>query len=477
MAPFFDRAMYEIMLNLDGASGKNLYEQVYEHIKKEIQLGNIRCGEKLPSTRLLSAQLDVSRSTVQLAYEQLLSEGYIESVPCRGYFACQMEELYQLDTCTVSKIEEDPPKEEKFRYDFTPNGIDLEHFPYATWRKLSREVLQDDQKELFLLGDARGEHALRTVIADYLHQARGMNVQPEQIVIGAGNDYLQMLLSQIIGTDGHRIAMESPTYRHAYDIFRQLGYDCCTVSMDRQGMNLDELKRSGADIAYVMPSHQYPMGTVMPITRRQELLQWAQEREGRYLIEDDYDSEFRYIGKPIPALQGSDVHGKVIYIGTFSRSIAPAIRVSYLVLPVQLLERYEEVGRRFSCTVSRIDQGILRLFMERGYYERHLNKMRALYKNKHDILLGEIRRIDGVKQILGERAGVHILVQLSSDVTEETRVAEAAKVGVKVYPLSEYCIDQSRQEPSILLGFATLSEQAIQEAAALLRQAWNEKAL
>jgi GntR family transcriptional regulator/MocR family aminotransferase len=311
------------------------------------------------------------------------------------------------------------------------------------------------------------------VIAEYLHQARGMDVQPEQIVIGAGNDYLQMLLSRILGTDGHRIAMESPTYRHAYDIFRQLGYDCCTVSMDRQGMKVDELRESSADIAYVMPSHQYPMGTVMPITRRQELLQWAQEKEGRYLIEDDYDSEFRYIGKPIPALQGSDAYEKVIYIGTFSRSIAPAIRVSYLVLPIHLLERYEKVGRKFSCTVSRVDQGILQLFMERGYYERHLNKMRALYKNKHDILLGEIRRINGVKQISGERSGVHILVQLTSDIPEEERVREAAKMGVKVYPLSEYCIDRSRQEPSVLLGFATLSEREIQEAAALLQKAWN----
>lgn len=464
--------MYEMMMNLDGKSGKTLYEQIYEHIKNEIQEGKIRCGERLPSTRLLSEQLAVSRSTAQLAYEQLLSEGYIEAIPCRGYFVCQMEELYHLDQ-TVSFREEAPEETNKnIQFDFTPNGIDLDHFPYAVWRKLSREVLQDDKKELFHLGDAKGEPALRSAICSYLHQARGVNVQPSQIVLGAGNDYLQMLLSRMLGTE-HRIAMESPTYRHAYDIFQRLGYDCCTVSMDRSGMSVRELRESGADIAYVMPSHQYPMGTVMPIKRRQELLQWASERPGRYLIEDDYDSEFRYIGKPIPSLQGSDSNQRVIYIGTFSKSIAPAIRISYLVLPAHLLERYEQVGRSFSCTVSRIDQQILRLFMERGYYERHLNKMRALYKNKHDVLLAEVKRMKCVKGILGDRSGVHILLRMNGSPSEEERIRQAERAGVRVYPLSEYCIDEREYEPTILLGYATLTEEEIRQAAELLRQAWK----
>lgn len=464
--------MYEMMLNLESRSGKTLYEQIYEHIKGEIQKGNIRCGERLPSTRLLAGQLMVSRSTVQLAYEQLLSEGYIEAIPCRGYFVCQMEELYHLEPDTSVQAEPVRYVEEDFHYDFTPNGIDLEHFPYAAWRKLSREVLQDDQGELFYLGDPKGEPELRSAICTYLHQARGVNVRPSQIVLGAGNDYLQMLLSRMLGTE-HRIAMESPTYRHAYDIFRRLGYDCCTVSMDKYGISVSELRESGADIAYVMPSHQYPMGTVMPIKRRQELLWWASEKDGRYIIEDDYDSEFRYIGKPIPSLQGSDSHQRVIYIGTFSKSIAPAIRISYLVLPVPLLEQYEQVGRNFSCTVSRIDQRILQLFMERGYYERHLNKMRALYKNKHDVLLAEVKQMKCVKRILGDRSGVHILLQMRSGMSEEECIRQAEQVKVKVYPLSEYCIDKREYEPTILLGYATLSEQEIRKAMGLLRQIWK----
>ncbi len=465
--------MYEIMLNLDGDRKKCLYEQIYEYIRQEIRNGKIPCGERLLSTRMLAKQLDVSRSTAQMAYEQLMSEGYIEAVANSGYYVCQIQELYQLD-------QEPPVSEEKeeetgeYRYDFTPSGIDLDHFPYATWRKLSREVLQSDQRELFGLGDPKGEYPLRKVISTYLYQARGVNAKPAQIVIGAGNDYLQMLLSRMLGTE-HRIAMESPGYRHAYDIFQSLGYDCCTVSMDRYGMDVKELRESGADIAYVMPSHQYPMGIVMPVRRRQELLQWAAVKEGRYIIEDDYDSEFRYIGKPIPSLQGSDTCHKVIYIGTFSKSITPSLRISYLVLPAELLDRYEQVGRSFSCTVSRTDQKMLQLFMERGYFERHLNKMRALYRNKHDALLAELRKMQGVKKILGERSGVHLLVQMADKRTEQELADCAKKAGVRVYSLSEYCLDQREHEPMMILGYAKIKEEEIYEAAKILSLCWEKE--
>ncbi len=461
-----------MILNLEEGSGKSLYERIYEYIKKEIQRGNIRCKERLPSTRQLASQLDVSRSTAQMAYEQLLSEGYIESVPCRGYFVCQMEELYHLEPLNAVEEVQDTNEAETCLYDLTPNGIDLEHFPYAAWRKLSREVLQDDQRALFHLGDPKGEYSLRSAIGTYLHQARGVNVSPSQVIIGAGNDYLQMLLSRMLGTN-RRIAMESPTYRHAYDIFERLGYECCTVSMDRYGMNVRELAESKADIAYVMPSHQYPMGIVMPVRRRQELLGWAASMEGRYIIEDDYDSEFRYIGRPIPSLQGSDTRQKVIYIGTFSKSIAPSIRISYLVLPVPLLERYEQVGRNFSCTVSRTDQRMLELFMERGYFERHLNKMRALYKSKHDVLLGEIRKMKGVRRILGERSGVHIVLQMEGNRTEQELVALARQAGVRVYPLAEYCIGSRKYEPMVIIGYATLTEEEIQNAVRILADVWG----
>ena len=442
-------------MNLDPRSTKTLYEQIYEYIRDEIRKGTLKCGERLPSTRLLASHLDVSRSTAQLAYEQLLSEGYIEAIPCKGYFVCQMEALYRLDTAPVKPERIVEPEPNTYRYDFTPNGIDL----------------KQDESDLFLLGEASGEWELREVISSYLHQARGVHVQPEQVIVGAGNDYLLMLLSWILGMD-HKIAMESPTYRHAWDVFQKLGYDCRTVSMDKFGMNVEKLKESGADIAYVMPSHQYPLGIVMPIKRRQELLRWAEEKPGRYLIEDDYDSEFRYIGKPIPSLQGNDRSGCVIYLGTFSKSIAPAIRISYLVLPESLLETYRRIDNVFSSTVSRLDQRVLQLFMEKGYYERHLNKMRALYKSKHDVLMSEIRKMRGVRQVLGDHSGVHILLQMDGHLTEQELIRRARQAGIKVYPLSEYCVNEADYPPTVILGYATLSEEEIREGVRLLAQAW-----
>ncbi|HIZ81896.1 MAG TPA: PLP-dependent aminotransferase family protein [Candidatus Mediterraneibacter pullistercoris] len=465
--------MYELTINLKPGAKIPLYEQIYAYIKEEIRRGRISSGERLPSTRALSRHLDVSRSTVELAYEQLLSEGYIEAQPYRGYFAAQIDGLYRIERQTSSRKPAVSKETKKYSYDFTPNGVDLNSFPYNAWRKLSRESLVEDQAELFRLGCPQGEAGLRNVISSYLHQARGVECLPEQIIVGAGNDYLMMLLCAILGT-GHKVALENPTYRQAYRLFANLSCEVCTVDMDAKGMKADELERSGADIAFVMPSHQYPLGTVMPIRRRMELLQWAEKEEGRYIIEDDYDSEFRYKGKPIPALQGYDRNGKVIYIGTFSKSIAPAIRMSYLVLPEAVHERYRERCGFISSTVSRIDQMILQKFIEEGYYERHLNKMRALYRSRHDTLLAELKKLGCGFDISGENAGVHLLLHFRDGRSEEELISLASEKGVKVYGLSGYYVDGPRtaDETVILLGYANMREEKIKEAVSLLGEAW-----
>ena len=468
--------MQELTIPLNPKAGIPLYEQIYRYIKEDIQKGRIGAKEKLPSSRALSAHLEVSRSTVDLAYGQLLAEGYLESAPCRGYYACSMEELYRLVPDTEMQEPKDTGKTFAYDYDFTPNGIDLDSFPYGIWRKISRNILIDDKKELFRLGDPKGERELRETIRSYLHQARGVNCSPEQVVLGAGNDYLLLLLSAVLGT-GHRIAMETPTYKHAYRIFEQLGFLLSTVPADAQGMQVDQLQKTGADIAYVMPSHQYPLGIVMPIKRRLELLAWAEERKGRYLIEDDYDSEFRYKGKPIPSLQGSDSGGRVIYMGTFSKSIAPAIRISYLVLPRELLRLCEEKLCLFSSTVSRIDQMILNTFIKEGHFERHLNRMRTIYKRKHDLLLAGLKPLSGFCRVAGEQAGVHLLLEFRDGRTEEEVIARAREAGVRVYPLSEYRTGGERRGEgrctAVILGYATLSEEEIAEAAKRLVSVWS----
>ena len=291
--------------------------------------------------------------------------------------------------------------------------------------------------------------------------------------MGAGNDYLLLLLEKILGRHV-KIAMENPTYKRAYRIFRSFAYEITTVDMDEAGMSVEGLRQSDVTAAYVMPSHQYPTGTLMPIGRRLELLKWADEAPERYLIEDDYDSEFRYKGKPIPSLQASDKHGRVIYIGTFSKSIAPAIRVSYMVLPQILLERYRKQCYFYSTTVSRIDQKVLEAFIGEGYFERYLNKMRKHYKEKHDLMLEQLEDFERAFHITGENAGLHLLLTGTQGQTEEALLAAAETVGVKVYGLSESLVGQAGTEPSrtVLLGYGGLEQEEIIKGLTLLRQAW-----
>ena len=465
--------MNELTISLDTRSRIPLYEQIYDYIKTDIQSGRIPYGEKLPSTRFLSKHLEVSRSTVELAYEQLLSEGYIESVPYKGFFVAQIDELYHL-----KKDKPQPQRERKearrYRYDFTPNGVDLKSFPYNVWRKLSKDILMDDRTELFRSGDSQGEYGFRSAICSYLYQARGVDCTPDQIIVGAGSDYILMLLGMILGMD-HTIAFEDPTYKQAYRMAGGMSYNCIPVSMDKNGMKVTELEKSGADIAYVTPSHQYPTGVIMPIRRRMELLKWACEEQGRYIVEDDYDSEFRYKGKPIPALKGYDASDKVIYLGTFSKSIAPAIRLSYMVLPKPLLEAYEQKARFVNSTVSKVDQLIVQKFIEEGYYERHLNKTRALYKSRHDVLIEELRPMADICTISGENAGVHLLLTFQNGMTEEELIDRAAREDIRVYGLSDYRIKENcKEKATILLGYANLTEEQIRKAARLLRDCWIE---
>lgn len=464
--------MNELTIELRTDGNVSLYEQIYSHIKEEIRNGNLKHGMKLPSTRILCAHLQVSRSTVQMAYDQLLSEGYIESVPCKGYFVAEVEGLYnvKLEAADAAKT---PVKKEDYRYDFSPRGIDLNSFPFNSWRKISKNVLVDDNKELFAHGSAQGDLEFRKTISNYLYQSRGVVAKPENIIVGAGNEYLLMLLNQLI-TSRKLFAMENPTYKQTYRILKSLGENVVVVEQDKNGMSVRNLEDSGASIAYVMPSHQYPLGIVMPIKRRMELLNWAYSKAERYIIEDDYDSEFRYKGKPIPALCGFDKYQKVVYIGTFSKSIAPAIRMSYMVLPDELMKSYRERIGFYSCTVSRIDQTIVKNFMECGYYEKHLNKMRALYKSRHDVLMECLSDFQDKFVITGENAGIHVLLESKEGISEAELVRRAGKFQVKVYPLSASDIeDTPKERNTVILGYANMDEKKIAEGIHLLLKAWN----
>lgn len=461
-----------ITIPIETHSSIPIYEQIYEYIKKEIKNRNLPIHSKLPSTRNLALHLSISRNTVDMAYAQLVSEGYIEAVPKSGYYIAEVSDLINLSSQKPTVTKQTKNKNEAYPYDFSPFAIDIKSFPYNIWRKLQKDCMNDSNNDLFLLGDNQGDIPLRQAVAVYLHSSRGVNCSYEQILVGAGADYLLLLLAQILKltSSSLSIAMENPSYKRAYDIFAGMNIPVMPVELDHSGLTLEPLYENAPDVVYVTPSHQYPLGVVMPVKRRLELLKWASYKPNRYIIEDDHDSEFRYKGKPIPALQGMDTKEKVIYLGTFSRSIAPAIRVGYMVLPKELLQLYKTHVSYYSSTVSRVDQYILTKFISDGYFERHLNRIRTLYKSKHDLVIQCLKIFKDKIIIEGENAGLHIVVRFSTIESEETILQISKTNGIKLYGLSKHyiMIENKKTPPAILLGYANLSEESIKKGIQLL---------
>ena len=472
--------MNELMIPLDTKSLTPLYQQIEEYLKQEIQEGRLVAGMRLPSSRALSANLLVSRSTIETAYDQLVAEGYIEPVAYKGYYVCEIEGIYfqKAEYTKQNNPEQTEIKQRRklhnYRYDFALNGIAPESFPTHTWKQLAKQVLSDSTEEIFAQGNPYGEDSFREAIAEYLYHARGVKCEKSQILVGAGNDYLLMVLATLFECN-KKVAMENPTYLSAWYDLKHTGCSVCTVKSDEMGICIEELEKTGADVVYVMPSHQFPMGTVMPLKRRMELLRWADENQ-TYIIEDDYDSEFRYKGKPIPALQGFDKNERVIYIGTFSKSIAPSIRISYMALPKKLM-RYYQSRYPFAVTISKVDQKIVELFLRNGHYERHLNRMRRLYKSKHDWILRWVKEeMSEICSCFGEHAGIHLLLRFHNGISEDEAVERAKSAGIRVYGLSEFFVQEKKEtEAVVLIGYATLTEEEIKEALQILSRIWKKE--
>ncbi|MBG9827659.1 PLP-dependent aminotransferase family protein [Bacillus wiedmannii] len=462
--------MLELTPNLNTKSKIALYVQLYEYIKKEIKDGTIPAFTKLPAKRKLASYLQVSKNTVEAAYEQLLAEGYIESASRKGYFVCKIEQMIYVEG-SEAKVEEVPFREENYKFDFTQTGVDTNTFPFTMYRKLINDVWQPHNNELLFLGHPQGELSLREEIASYLYESRGVRCSASQIVLGAGTQILVKLLFQLL--KGSNYAVENPGYHRKMVVFEQGEKKVQMLSLDRDGICMADLENSDANVVFVTPSHQFPYGMIMPITRRTQLLQWTKKEEGRYIIEDDYDSEFRYSGKPIPALQGLDTDGKVIYMGTLSKALLPSLRMSYIVLPKNVIEKYQKEYLFYTQSVSRMDQEVIRRFFNEGYWEKHIHKMRVVYRKKRDRLVFEIEKYFSNRvEVIGEDSGLHILLQVHNGMREEELIQEAAKYSIKIYPVSTYYKDGTAPENVVLLGFAILSEEEIAKAIQLLHKAW-----
>ena len=460
--------MENITLKLQNDDKKPLYEQLYRYIIGEIEAGRLKNGEKLPSKRAIGAHLSISQSTVETAYGMLAAEGYIRAKAKSGYYVSA--DLYRpASRQTVVK----PPVADGVRtaprYDFSTGAVDTGVFPYASWARLSREVVSQNP-QLLQRGEARGDPAFRQALREFLREYRGVRCEADQIIVGAGLEYLLNVLVQVL-PEASVYGLEDPGYLAAWQVLRNHGRRIRMIPLDESGLREDKLRESGATVAFVTPSHQFPMGSTMPVSRRAALLAWAGEGEDRFVVEDDYDSEFRYLSRPIPAMQSLDDGGKVIYVGTFSRSIAPSIRVAYLVLPRRLLPVYEQRLGFAASTVSRFEQQTLAAFLERGLYARHLRRAANLYRKKQQLLLEELARIPGAT-VSGAHAGLHFLLTVPGK-NEGWLVERARGAGVPVRGLSTYCRECDCPESTLVLGFAGLKLEDIPEAAKVLREAFE----
>lgn len=448
-----------------------MYEHLYRCIKNDIVIGKLKANEKLPSKRSFAKNLGISNTTVENAYAQLVTEGYLYSLPKKGYFVSPIEKRV-LEKPSAKEIPEEKNSERKEYFaDFMSGSVATDVFPFSVWIKLLRNVMATEDKATLLTDrPAAGLAQLRSAIANHLLEFRGMNVLPEQIIVGAGTEYLYTVLVQLLGRE-RVYGVEDPGYMRLTWIYERNDVFCKHIPMDHAGVILEDLEESKTEILHITPSHHFPTGIVMPASRRYELLGWAAASEGRYIIEDDYDCEFRLSGKPIPTLQSIDHMEKVIYINTFSQSLAPAFRMSYLVLPLHLMKRFYESLGFYSGTVSCFEQLTLARFLDGGYFEKHINRMRTYYRNLRDQILQEISRssLQPIVQISEENSGVHFLMEVETERSDSELIEAAEKAGILLSCVSQYYYDQERKRQHVLvLNYSGIPPENVKEVVARL---------
>lgn len=445
-----------------------LYKALAAELRREIRSGRLRPGDKLPSKRALAEEKKLSLMTVTGALELLEAEGCIRTEERRGYFVA--------DTVKPMLLPDPPPEPERGAesgclYDFKSSHTAVEGFPFYTWAKLMRETLSEKDDRLLAAIDPKGVYELRAEIAKQLGLMRGIVCEPRQVVVGAGTEYLIGLIYQLLGKSGY--AFESPGYTKAAKIYSRLGASLSFIPTDSEGIRADVIADTPSiDVVQVTPSHSFPLGTVTSLERRRELISWVSEREGRFIIEDDFDSEFRYSGPSFPSLYNLDHSGRVIYMNTFTRTLAPSMRIGYMILPPELLNVFEREFMIYSSTVPALEQYVLARFIADGAFERHLSRMRRIYRRRRDVLIEELSCFGDKIEILGVEAGVHLLVRLCGGQSEREVVELARSNGILLSGISEYMpsgADPGLFGDAIVVNFAGVCEEDIRRAGELLR--------
>ena len=454
--------MVHLTTALDAASGVPLYEQLYRSLAAEMRTGAISAGTRMPGKRRLAAELSVSVNTVDTAYQMLAAEGYLEARERSGFYVQEYLALPESAAPAAPPKAEAAPKQRPIRYDLSTRGVDPGLFPFRTWARLQKELLYSSP-ELLTHGDAQGDLALRQALAGYLEEYRGVRCGAHQIVVGAGLEYLLGLLAPLLPGPA---AVENPGYPRAKQVLENNGVACCCLPVDEDGLSIRALSDSGAAVCYVTPSHQFPTGVTMPAGRRAELLHWAARCPGRrYIIEDDYDSEFRFDTRPLPSLQGmAGADGPVVYLSTCSRSLAPSIRIAYMVLPEQLLPAWHAKYRLYSGTVSRFEQQTLARFITGGYFTRHLARERVAYKARRDALTAALQEAFAPEELhlTGLHTGLHLLAELRDPPPDDALRAAAEAEGVRLSLLSDYDLTGGGAAPAgtLVLGYGSLADES-----------------
>ncbi|MCY1714132.1 PLP-dependent aminotransferase family protein [Caproiciproducens galactitolivorans] len=454
---------YDFLL-LDNHSDTPLYQQLYLTIQSAIKAGHLKKGDRLPSIRKLAEDLKLSCTTVETAYQQLSVEGYIQSRPQRGYFVLTSARDEAAGRKPV-QISPHPSSRIEIRYNFGSDSVDSENIDIKVWRRHIREVL-NRQEVIAAYGEHQGERALREALSAYSYGVRGVVAAPEQIVIGAGTQPLLSILCGLLSDTDRRVAMEEPGFLQAEQIFSDCGLTVLHLPCDENGIRMDALKESGVRLLFVSPSNRIQTGMSLPMSRRYELLSWAQET-GAILIEDDYNGELRYNARPIPAMQGMGGE-QIVYIGSFSKLLLPSVRIGYMALPPKLLERYRARANRYNQTASKIEQLALSSYVKSGQMERQLRRLRKLYAAKSTRLIKALKNAFGSRmEILLEETLLSVILTVKSENTAEELCDLAAKQGVAIRPVKD------SNPPKVMLGFAGIPLSDIESAVGCLKSAWK----
>jgi GntR family transcriptional regulator/MocR family aminotransferase len=473
------RVIFSFTPLIDNTINKPIYYQLYECIKQEIIYGNIKGDEKLPSLRKLSKHLQLSKNTIEAAYEQLYAEGYIKRIPKVGYL---VEDIYSdllkvpHDFNSISLMDENHEDLKKFKYDFAPRYMDKACYNIKAWKNIINSIINEEFESILSYGDSQGEYELRCELAKYIYENRGVHCQPNQIVVGAGTQYCLNLICQMLRENFNSIGMEEPGSNYIRYIFERNKFSIEPIGVSEDGLDVKQLENSKCKITFVTPSHQFPKGVIMSAKNRLQLLNWAQNNNG-IIIEDDYDSEMRFVGKPIPSLKSLDKFDKVIYLGTFSKIFIPSLRISFMVLPNWLLYLYLDKYKMNEQTTSKLNQIALARFINRGYLQSHIRKMRRHYENKYNIITKAIHTYMGNNvDLISSSAGMRVILEIKTNWTEEQIVKLAECADIKISPISQYYIVKNNYKNNgkvrVLISYKGIPTEDIESAIKSLNDAW-----